>query len=68
MACQALSCLVDSEDFQTYEKQYLPSAARATLGSFRSAFLEQFLDDYDNRKTIQPLLRFIQDCSFDNHK
>ena len=61
---EALSDLLDSEDFQTYEGQYLPSKSRDTVGTFRTKFLEQFLDDYDNRKTIQPLLRYIQDCQY----
>jgi len=64
VACQALSELIDSEDFQTFEEQYLPEKAADRLATFKNRFLGPFLDDYDTRKTIQPLLRQIQDLQY----
>mmetsp|Transcript_15000 Transcript_15000/g.52220 ORF Transcript_15000/g.52220 Transcript_15000/m.52220 type:complete len:345 (-) Transcript_15000:1570-2604(-) len=64
VAAQALSALVDSEDFQTYEGDYCTSSCGEKLAAFRELFLEQFTDDYEARKTIQPLLRYVQDCRY----
>ena len=64
VACQALSELIDSEDFQTFEEQYLPESSGDRLATFKNRFLGPFLDDYDTRKTIQPLLRQIQDLNY----
>ena len=64
VAAQALSELIDSEDFQTFEEQYLPEKSADRLATFKNRFLGPFLDDYDTRKTIQPLLRQIQDLNY----
>ena len=64
VAAQALSELVDSEDFQTFEDKHLSKQGAEKVATFRETFLDQFTDDYDKRKTIQPLLRFIQDCQY----
>ena len=64
VAAQALSELVDTEEFQTFEGRYLPAAGADVLATFRTKLLGPFLDDYDKRKTIQPLLRYIQDCNY----
>ena len=64
VAAQALSELIDSEDFQTFEEQYLPEKSADRLATFKNRFLGPFLDDYDTRKTIQPLLCQIQDLQY----
>ena len=64
VAAQALSDLADTEEFQTYEDDFLPGAAADAVARMRAKMLEPYLDDYDQRKTIQPLLRLIQDCGY----
>lgn len=67
-ASQALSDIVDTDDFQTFQDNFIADEALAKAADFRANFLGVFLDDFDARKTIQPLLRFVQDCRYSARK
>lgn len=61
-AAQALSNIVDSEDFLTYEDSHASSETRSAIANLSPLFLDSLTQDYDTRRSVQPLLRYIQVC------
>lgn len=62
-AAQALAAIIDTDDFATFEDDHVSPETVTQLPELKP-WLDEYMDDLPTRKTIQPLLRFIQDCSY----
>lgn len=47
---------MDTEDFATYKKQFLPDESKAKLKGFKPNFLAALTADMDGRRKLRPLL------------
>lgn len=63
-AVEALSGLVQTEDFQTYKDMYVSQQEDAyTLIEFRESVLMHYQDDFKTRRIVRPLIDVVQNVS-----
>lgn len=65
-ALEALSGLVQTEDFQTYKERYVSHTDNAdafVLIEFRETVLLKYQDDFKTRRIVRPLLDLVQNLS-----
>lgn len=59
VAAQSLALLVDTEDFITHRANYYTHADLEKLIELKETILVDLMSDFDNRKTIRPLVDCI---------
>ena len=60
LAVETMNLFCDTEDFQTYEDDYVGGPSDAdTLESLGRLFLDRMADDYDQRRKIRSLLDLL---------
>jgi hypothetical protein len=55
IACQALSLLVDTEDFITHKESYYTNDDVDALVALKETIVQDLMSDFDNRKLVRPL-------------
>ena len=55
IACQALSLIVDTEDFITHKDSYYSNDDVDSMIELKENIVQDLMSDFDNRKLVRPL-------------